>query len=212
MQHDVLHDCKPQSRAARIAGARFIHAVKTFRQPRNVFLRNADAVVANLYFGAASSRFPALGMNVPALGGITQRVRHQVHHGTSHLVDVTFDPHVFSRAVHRVASCRYDFHFRRDAAHQIMQRNRFAFFVFAAVFQPGKRKEIVNDALHALRLVPHEREMLRRQLHLAGNAGERHIQKAGEHRQGRAQFVRNIRDEIPTHGVHLRLFRHVASD
>ena len=49
MQHDVLHDCKPQSRAARIAGARFIHAVKTFRQPRNVFLRNADAVVANLY-------------------------------------------------------------------------------------------------------------------------------------------------------------------
>ena len=46
--YDLGCYCKSQTGSANLLGMTLIHAVKTFRQPRNVFLRNADAVVANL--------------------------------------------------------------------------------------------------------------------------------------------------------------------
>jgi hypothetical protein len=44
---NVFDDCQPQTGSTHIATAGFVHPLETFEEPRQVLLRNTDALVLN---------------------------------------------------------------------------------------------------------------------------------------------------------------------
>ena len=69
-------------------------------------------------------------------------------------------------------------------------------------FQRGQGQQVLDDGLHALGLLVHHVQVLRALLGGQGVVGHvaQRLQEAGQHRQRRAQLVRDIGDEVAAGG------------
>ncbi|MNR04744.1 hypothetical protein D3C85_1207320 [compost metagenome] len=81
-------------------------------------------------------------------------------------------------------------------------------------FQRGQGQQVFDDGLHALGLLVHHVDVLRALLR--GQRVGRHVaqrfQEARQHGQGRAQFVRDVGDEVAARGFQAFDLRDVARD
>ncbi|AMM22967.1 hypothetical protein AX767_00145 [Variovorax sp. PAMC 28711] len=76
-------------------------------------------------------------------------------------------------------------------------------------FQPRQRQQVVDQRLHAGRLLRHQREVARALFGIERQRLQR-FDEAGEHRQRRANFVRHVGHKIAAHGFCLLERRDVA--
>ena len=87
---NFLRNRKSQSRAARLARTRLIHAVEPVKQPRQILLRNANAVVRN----ADVDIFPGfsdMDLNSAAVRRIFHRVGYDIRDHLLYALAVAVD-------------------------------------------------------------------------------------------------------------------------
>ncbi len=92
---------------------------------------------------------------------------------------------------------------RRDA-HALLQRRRGG-------LQGGQREQVLDDVLHAPRLLAHHADVVAHALCIERQIAHR-LQEADQHRERRAQLVRDIGDEIAPHRLDALGLRHVARE
>ena len=76
---------------------------------------------------------------------------------------------------------------------------------------PRERQQVVHQCFHAVRLLTHQRKVPRALLRIERKVLQR-FDKAGQHRERRADFMRNIRDEVAPHGFRLLYRGNVARE
>ncbi len=71
---------------------------------------------------------------------------------------------------------------------------------FGRRFERGQRQQVVDDALHAPALLGHEIHVIARALRIELELPHG-LQEPHQHGERGAQLVRNVRDEVPAHGL-----------
>ena len=86
--------------------------------------------------------------------------------------------------------------------HQRKQRDPLRWTRWWAALQARQRQQVADQRLHAGRLLRHQRQIAFT-LRLFERTSLQGLDKAGQHRQRCANFVRNVGNEIATHGLGL---------
>src|SRR5512141_2778362 len=89
---DVLDDSQPQPRAACLARAAAIHAVKTLRKSGNVLRCNPDAAVPDTELHMSIGLLAPAQYDFAARRGISNGIGHQVDEGAVQLIAAAADP------------------------------------------------------------------------------------------------------------------------
>ena len=80
---------------------------------------------------------------------------------------------------------------------------------FGRRLERGQRQQVVDDALHAPALLGHEVHVIARALRIELELPHR-FQEPYQHGKRGTQFVRDVRDEVPAHGLQARALGNVA--
>ena len=214
LQH-VLDDGQAQAGAAGVARAAAVHAVKALGDARQVLGGDARPAVSHGQARAAARQRLPLHLDAPAGGRVAHGVVDKVGQGAVQLLrtaghlarraqrlggrkdDVLRDP---ARALVQGAGQRARFLL---AARQ--QRRHVGPFVHVgqrAAFQAREGQQILHQVVHARGLLGHQSQVA-----LAFVVGQRQglqrLDKAHQHGERRADFVRDVGDEVAAHGLGL---------
>ena len=207
----VLGDGQPQTCAAVFAAAAGIDTVKAVGQIRQVFGGNAFAFVAHAEFGQRHFvgvrvvHLPQGDVDGARFGIVAHRVKRQIGQC---LIQLAFSPRHpnIGRDIrrHRVPSGGQVPRVLHDLfGHSAQVAGCFRRVLLLRVFQCGQRHQIVHQMAHPRAVVLHQADELLllfwRQVRVFGQR----FQKAVNHGQRRAQFVRYIGDKSRARGLQL---------
>ena len=196
--HGVLDDGEPEARPAHAAAAALVDAVEALGESRDVLGIDPDPGVLDGQDGARAHPLPG-DRHRAAFGRVADRVRDEVHDGASEFVRVPDHAHVFDLAGDLVAPHRERPPFADDVLDQLGHRDHFGLFgrrPLVLVLQLREREEVVQDALHAARLLAHERTVVFDHLLRNRPLFALHVEEPADHGQGRAELMAHVRDEV----------------
>ena len=199
---EVADDGEAEAGAARLARARLVHAVEALEDPRQLRLGDAVAGVGNgqahpRAFGPGAEQDMAVFRRV-GRGVLDEIAQHVVQLGriAAHHAGVRRDGN------RDVLTALLDARLQvgHDAAEQPLDRALGEFEGFLAGIEAGEAQEILHEAFHA-RGMP--RDDLEELLCVGGLAGvvEQRFDVAANGGERRAQFVRDVGDEVAADAV-----------
>ena len=205
--HDVLHDGEPEPRASQLARAGPIDAEEALGQTRHVLARNADARIRDGELERGKSverRRLRVDRDAAALGRVLDRVVDQIDEHLSQAVAVGVcvgragrdgggeRQAPLGRAIVQDLDHVVDHGVDGDGAQA--QRH-------APELEVGEGEQVVDQAAEALGMtVDHLQEAERRLATLACRPEQR-LGVSLDRRERGAQLVRDVRDEVPPHGL-----------
>jgi len=212
--HCMFDDGKPQACATCFPRPAAVHAVEPLGDARNMLWRNAWPGVAHGKNGVAVGRVaPLHGDGAPCrcvAHGIADEIGQRALQLGRHAGNIARGTQILrSRKLeHMVTLVVLRQHGRKGPTlffttlHQGLHRRPFGHARQGAALQARERQQIVHHALHARRLLGHHRQ-IPGTLFCVQLQGLQGFHKTGEHRERRADFVRDIGHEITAHGVGL---------
>jgi hypothetical protein len=199
-RHDVLDDRQAEPGAAGLARATAVDAVEAFGQPWQMLAGDADAGVAHLEDCAAVRiALQPARRDAPPIGRVAHGIAQQIAHGAGEfVVDARHLEPRLRIELHLMAPCRQQFGLTEHARHQRLRGDPSIGRWARAAFELGQRQQIVDQRLDAISLLTHQGQHPRllgcRQRH----TGQR-VDEARQHRQRRANLVRDVGDEVASH-------------
>ena len=213
---DLAGDGKPQTRAAGLARARLVHAVEPLKQPRQILLGDADAVVGHAHIDGFLARAD-VNFDFAAVGRVFDGIGDDVH---DHLLDalavaVDLGDVVLAGKRHRVVVVLLGVEPRGlvHVLHGLGKGEAADVHFHLAVVDLAEREQILHDARHAVGLVDDDAEEIGAQL--TRQLVSRRYDRLGvglDVGQRRAQLVRDVGHKFSSRLFALSLLGHVVDD
>src|SRR5215470_507574 len=196
----VLDDSEPQARATGLARAAAVDAVEPLRESRNMLRLDA-------YPGVLDDKLRALLRSAPDQAHLAplRRVAHGVAREIAERAgDLRFGAEQIEARLRVERDALAPAGERPGLAVDPREQQRDVDALVARRLgrrlERGQREEVVDDALHALALLGHEVQIVPRPLGIELELPHR-LQETDQDREGCAQLVGHVRDEVAAHGL-----------
>ena len=207
----MLDNGKAEARAARLARAAAVHAVEALGKPRDVLGLDADAAVLDRKRRAGFRSAPDQP-DFTAVGRVADGVGYQV---TQRAGDFAFGAEEIPAALcvqaDAVAAAGERFRVGTQADEDRFHRDLQVPRGLGRGFECGERQQVVDDALHAARLIGHHAHVVARPVRIQFQFPHG-FEKAADYGERRSQLVRHVGDEVAPHGFQSFRLGYVARE